>query len=53
MFPTECLLIQDQLWHQLPKEIVDKMLAEYSAKLPVKHVARPEEVAEAYIFLMK
>lgn len=36
-----------------PLEMRQKMLAEQEAKLPVKHVAGPEEVAEAYLFLMK
>ena len=35
------------------KAAVDKLVADYKEKLLVKHVAYPDEVAEAYLFLMK
>lgn len=37
----------------MPKEIKHDMLADIGQKLPVKHVAKPDEIAEAYLFLMK
>ncbi|KAF7795386.1 hypothetical protein EIP86_006544 [Pleurotus ostreatoroseus] len=43
----------EQRWQLLPKDVADKMLAEYQAKLPVKRIAKPAELAEAYLFLMK
>lgn len=36
-----------------PATMKQKMLADYEVKLPTKHVAGPDEVAEAYLFLMK
>ena len=35
------------------RTIMDKMIADLTEKLPVKHVAYPDEVADAYLFLMK
>ena len=46
-------LILRQLWNHLPPEAKDKMLADVAQKLLVKHVAGPDEIAEAYLFLMK
>ncbi len=37
----------------MPKEAKDARLAGFAAKLPVGHVATPDEIAEAYLFLMK
>lgn len=35
------------------KAMKQKFFEEHAAKLPVKHIASADEVAEAYIFLMK
>ncbi|KAF7800310.1 hypothetical protein EIP86_011559 [Pleurotus ostreatoroseus] len=45
--------VDTEIWDGFPKEAKDKMLAEVAEKLPVKHVAGPDEIAEAYLFLMK
>ena len=37
----------------MDKATLEKVLASMSEKLLVKHVAGPDELAEAYIFLMK
>lgn len=37
----------------LDKQTKEATLATYAEKLLVKHVAYPDEVAEAYVFLMK
>ncbi len=42
-----------QLWDIMPKQVQDYRIAEASGKLPVKHVADADEVAEAYLFCMK
>ena len=42
-----------KLWDGMPQEAKAKMFAEEGKKLPVKHIASPDEVSEAYIFLMK
>ena len=46
-------MTREQFWDGLPTEAKDNMLAETGKKLPVKHVASPDEIAEAYLFLMK
>ncbi|KAF7800304.1 hypothetical protein EIP86_011553 [Pleurotus ostreatoroseus] len=45
--------VQTELWDALPAEMRAPMIKNLVEKLPVKHVAGPEEVAEAYLFLMK
>lgn len=42
-----------QLWNSYPPEVQQKILDELSESLLVKHVAGPDETAEAYVFLMK
>ena len=37
----------------MDKAALDKMVADYKEKLLLDHVAYPDEVAEAYVFLMK
>ena len=37
----------------MPKEKKEAMFAQVAQKLLVKHVADPDEIAEAYLFLMK
>ncbi|KAJ3536344.1 hypothetical protein NM688_g6852 [Phlebia brevispora] len=46
------IVITDR-WKDVPKDVGDKMLGEALRRLPVKHLGTPEEVAEAYLFLMK
>ena len=42
-----------QLWDGFPKDVKEQTLAAHAQKLPVKHVAGSDEIAEAYVFLMK
>lgn len=37
----------------MDESTVDKLIADHKERLLVKHVAYPDEVAEAYLFLMK
>ncbi|KZS93670.1 NAD(P)-binding protein [Sistotremastrum niveocremeum HHB9708] len=45
--------VNTEMWDTTPKDVLEKIFAEQSEKLLVKHVASPEEVAEAYLFAMK
>ncbi|KAF7800302.1 hypothetical protein EIP86_011551 [Pleurotus ostreatoroseus] len=42
-----------EMWDAMPTEKKQVMLKDLAGKLPVRHVASPDEVAEAYLFLMK
>jgi len=42
-----------ELWDPLPKEAREKAFADAAESLLVKHVAGPDEIAEAYLFVMK
>lgn len=42
-----------QLWNTHPPEVQQNLFEMFSDSSLVKHVADPDEVAEAYIFLMK
>ena len=41
------------MWIMIPPEVREKMAEDLAKKLLVKHVGNPDEVAEAYISLMK
>ncbi|KIJ33363.1 hypothetical protein M422DRAFT_35503 [Sphaerobolus stellatus SS14] len=45
--------IKTELWKDFAPDQLEKLFADTAEKLPVKHVAGPDEVAEAYMFLMK
>jgi len=45
--------IDTELWDSFPKEQADAMKVSFAEKLLVKHIASPEELAEAYLFVMK
>ena len=42
-----------ELWDPLPADAREKLFAEAAEALLVKHVAQPDEIAEAYLFAMK
>ena len=42
-----------KMWIMIPPEVREKMAEDLAKKLLVKHVGNPDEVAEAYISLMK
>jgi len=46
-------LVETELWNPMPKEQVKQMMEASAKSLLVKHVATPEEIAEAYLFTMK
>ena len=37
----------------MPQEVKTKLFEDFVNKQPVKHIAHPAEVAEAYLFVMK
>jgi len=45
--------VETELWNAMPKEQIAALMNTLTDKLLVKHVADPDEVAEAYLFLMK
>ncbi|KLO08233.1 short-chain dehydrogenase/reductase SDR [Schizopora paradoxa] len=45
--------VRTELWRMLPQEMLDLRMEELTKKLPVKHVADGDEVADAYLFCMK
>jgi len=45
--------VKTELWDPIPTEVKEKMFADAEKALLVRHVAEPEEIAEAYLFLMK
>ncbi|KAI5118568.1 hypothetical protein M0805_005859 [Coniferiporia weirii] len=46
-------VVKTELWGSLAPEAREKMYEDVARTLPVQHVAGPEEIAEAYLFLMK
>ena len=42
-----------KMWDMMPEEARVQILEDTAKKLLLKHVASPDEIAEAYIFLMK
>jgi len=46
-------VVETELWNSMPKEQVAAFMKSASEKQLVKHIADPDEVAEAYLFLMK
>ncbi|PMD11988.1 NAD(P)-binding protein [Hyaloscypha hepaticicola] len=45
--------VDTQMWNGMPEEAKKGMFKEIAGKVPTGHVGRPEEVAEAYLWLMK
>jgi len=48
-------IVKTELWDtsKVPKAVQDALFDEYTKKLLVKHVADADEIADAYLFLMK
>ena len=42
-----------KLWNNFAPEVRQKMFDDAAESLLVKHVADPDEIAEAYMFVMK
>jgi NAD(P)-dependent dehydrogenase (short-subunit alcohol dehydrogenase family) len=45
--------VDTELWHRLPEEERLAMFVRIGARLPVGRVGKPEDIAEAYLYLMK
>src|SRR5277367_2072739 len=45
--------VDTELWHRLPEEERLATFARIGARLPVGRVGKPEDIAEAYLYLMK
>jgi len=46
-------IVRTPLWNRLPEEQREAIFATHGAKLPVGKVGDPEDIAEAYLFLMR
>ncbi|WP_411149973.1 SDR family oxidoreductase [Streptomyces sp. A30] len=46
-------MVRTELWRDLPEETRDGMFASAAQSLPVGRVGEPEDVAEAYLYLMR
>ncbi|KAI5121375.1 hypothetical protein M0805_001188 [Coniferiporia weirii] len=46
-------VVKTELWNSFTPEETEKAFEHAARTLPVQHVADPEEIAEAYLFLMK
>ena len=46
-------MTKTEMWDELPLENRESMYREMAAKLPVGRVAKPSEVAETYLYLMR
>jgi NAD(P)-dependent dehydrogenase (short-subunit alcohol dehydrogenase family) len=46
-------LVQTEVWNAIPAEMREERLKRMTERLPVKRVAQPAEVAEAYLYLMR
>jgi NAD(P)-dependent dehydrogenase (short-subunit alcohol dehydrogenase family) len=46
-------IVDTELWSAMNEQAKAKFFEEWANKLPVGHVASADEVAEAYLFLMK
>ncbi|KIL56786.1 hypothetical protein M378DRAFT_172400 [Amanita muscaria Koide BX008] len=53
---VNCVLpgaVHTEFWTSIPKEALDGVLKQYGEKTLVGHVAKPDDIAEAYIYAMK
>ncbi|WP_433650967.1 SDR family oxidoreductase [Micromonospora zamorensis] len=46
-------VIRSPLWDSLPEETREQMYAQLSGSLPLRRVGEPEEVAEAFVYLLR
>lgn len=45
--------VRSPLWSNMPEADREALYAQIGAKLPVRRVGTPEEIAEAYLYLMR
>jgi NAD(P)-dependent dehydrogenase (short-subunit alcohol dehydrogenase family) len=46
-------VVETELWHRLPEAERKATFAQIAARLPVGRVGKPEDIAEAYLYLMR
>ena len=46
-------VVETELWHRLPEPERKATFAKIAARLPVGRVGKPEDIAEAYLYLMR
>jgi NAD(P)-dependent dehydrogenase (short-subunit alcohol dehydrogenase family) len=46
-------VVETELWHRLPEAERKATFAKVAARLPVGRVGKPEDIAEAYLYLMR
>ena len=46
-------VVETELWHRLPEAERKATFAKIAARLPVGRVGKPEDIAEAYLYLMR
>jgi len=46
-------VVNTELWHRLPEAERAKTFEQSGARLPVGRVAKPEDIADAYVYLMQ
>ncbi len=46
-------VVRTPLWRGLPEETRDALYAAEAERLPVGHVAEPQEIADGYLYLMR
>jgi NAD(P)-dependent dehydrogenase (short-subunit alcohol dehydrogenase family) len=46
-------VVETELWHRLPEAERKATFAQIGARLPVGRVGKPEDIAEAYLYLMR
>jgi hypothetical protein len=47
------LALIGKLWSEMPEDVKKQMFEATAAKLPVGHVGTPDEIVEAYLYLMR
>jgi NAD(P)-dependent dehydrogenase (short-subunit alcohol dehydrogenase family) len=46
-------VVKTPLWREMPEEARESLYASEAGRLPVGHVADPQEIAEGYLYLMR
>ena len=46
-------VVETELWHRLPEPERKATFAKIAARLPIGRVGKPEDIAEAYLYLMR
>jgi NAD(P)-dependent dehydrogenase (short-subunit alcohol dehydrogenase family) len=46
-------IVKTPLWREMPEETRESLYASEARRLPVGHIADPQEIAEGYLYLMR